>query len=193
MTFPVASEVGGASAPSTSACPEDHKVCSRCRVAVPFADYSAGRGKGGTFGYCKACQLAYAQERRAADLDAAKQRRRDAYVARREAEIARGKAYREANPEVVALTARRHLLKKKYGLTLEAFDAMVAAQKGRCAICREEPQGGKPLHIDHCHASGRVRSLLCSRCNTAIGLLRDDPEIALRASTYLRISKGVAA
>lgn len=69
-------------------------------------------------------------------------------------------------------------------LTVEEYAAMFAAQGGRCAICRGEP-GRKPLAIDHCHATHGVRALLCTACNLALGLMRDNPERLRAAADYV--------
>lgn len=63
---------------------------------------------------------------------------------------------------------RRRYTLSGYGITAEQYGAMAAQQRGGCAICGKAPDG-KPLHIDHCHQSGRVRALLCSPCNLALG------------------------
>lgn len=70
----------------------------------------------------------------------------------------------------------------QYGITLEQYNAMRAAQNGCCAICGITPTEKRQLHVDHCHSTGRVRALLCSPCNTQLGSyekLRD------RATAYL--------
>lgn len=64
---------------------------------------------------------------------------------------------------------RRGLLRREYGITLEQYLAMLAAQGGTCAICETAPTEKKHLHVDHCHESGRVRALLCGACNTQLG------------------------
>ena len=64
---------------------------------------------------------------------------------------------------------RKHILKKLYGLTLESFDEMLKAQGGVCAICKQTDKTGKFL-VDHDHETGKVRGLLCRRCNHIIGL-----------------------
>lgn len=74
---------------------------------------------------------------------------------------------------------------KRYGLTVERYDEMVAAQGGNCLICEKPPRDGAQLAVDHDHTTGTVRGLLCRPCNLAIGTLRDDPDAALRASMYL--------
>lgn len=75
---------------------------------------------------------------------------------------------------------------RRYGLTLASFAAMVEAQNGGCKVCRTPLLGGQQTHVDHCHATGVVRGILCSRCNTAIGLLDDSPERAVALAEYLR-------
>jgi hypothetical protein len=78
---------------------------------------------------------------------------------------------------------REGFLRRKYGISLADFDSMATAQGGRCAICGTGEPGGNygNLHVDHCHETGAVRGLLCTRCNTGIGLLRESP-VALRAA-----------
>src|SRR5437879_6389950 len=70
------------------------------------------------------------------------------------------------------ISNRKSHLKRKYGLTLEAFDALLASQGGGCAIC------GRPDadNVDHDHRTGRVRGLLCFNCNVAIGHIADDED-----------------
>lgn len=77
-------------------------------------------------------------------------------------------------------------LKQKYGITLEDFKAMVKAQKGRCKICGLKTK----LNVDHNHDTGKVRGLLCHKCNTGIGLLNDDLEILEQAVEYLKENDG---
>lgn len=83
---------------------------------------------------------------------------------------------------------------RQYGITPEDFDAMLAAQNGRCAICGEPPDpDGKGaysrLHIDHDHQTGVVRGLLCGRCNQGLGYFKDDPARLSAAIDYLSLTK----
>jgi hypothetical protein len=73
---------------------------------------------------------------------------------------------------------RRRL--RKYGIDQERYEQMLADQAGRCPGCGTTDPGVKGWCIDHCHATGRVRALLCMRCNTMLGLANEDPAI-LRA------------
>lgn len=79
----------------------------------------------------------------------------------------------------------RHL--SKYGITRAELDVMLEAQGGGCAICgSEKPNGhGFRLHVDHCHETNRIRGLLCSKCNTMLGLADDDPARLRAAAQYL--------
>ena len=71
-----------------------------------------------------------------------------------------------------------------YGVSRERYEQMVAEQNGVCAICGGPP-GERSLNVDHDHATGQVRSLLCTRCNIGIGGFRDDPTLILKALAYL--------
>jgi hypothetical protein len=81
---------------------------------------------------------------------------------------------------------RRYELERNYGFTPEAFDQMLESQGHRCAICGTDTPGGKGAwHVDHDHDTGAVRGLLCHHCNTAIGNLKDDPELLRKAANYI--------
>lgn len=78
--------------------------------------------------------------------------------------------------------------RRKYGITVEERDQMLDLQGGKCAICQGPPNGKKDgrLHVDHCHATNRIRGLLCYSCNTMLGLAADDPQRLLAAVEYLK-------
>jgi hypothetical protein len=84
-------------------------------------------------------------------------------------------------------TVRRSNL-SRYGMTLEDYDARLAAQGGRCAICGAlEPGSNRSdkFFVDHDHATGAVRGLLCSHCNRGLGGFRDDLTLLDKARAYL--------
>jgi len=89
------------------------------------------------------------------------------------------KKWRMANPHKV-----REGNLARYGLTPQDFEALRTKQNNKCGVC-DFLLSGK-VCVDHCHVTGRVRGLLHNRCNTAIGLLNDDPQMLLRAVAYLR-------
>ena len=83
-------------------------------------------------------------------------------------------------------------LRTKYGMTLEQYDELSKEQNHRCAICcqpetQRDARYGQTLRlaVDHDHETGRIRGLLCSACNVAIGKMKDDPALLRRAAFYL--------
>lgn len=82
-------------------------------------------------------------------------------------------------------------LKRRYGITLDQYNEMLSAQDGVCDICAK-PEANEikgsvvSLAVDHDHTTGAVRALLCSACNTALGLFNDDQELLTKAVAYLK-------
>ena len=76
---------------------------------------------------------------------------------------------------------RVYQMSHKYGISVQRYKALVSHHQGRCGICDKE----KPLVIDHNHETGKIRGLLCSECNTGIGLLQDSIEVIRAAEGYL--------
>ncbi len=91
---------------------------------------------------------------------------------------------RKKNAPILKRLERRNRLKYLYGLSSAQFAEMERTQGGACAICREV-QTTKRLAVDHCHATGRIRGLLCSGCNCALGLAKDRPGVLRAAAEYL--------
>lgn len=76
-------------------------------------------------------------------------------------------------------------LQRVYGITLEIYDEMLAAQGGVCLICHRAPRN-KKLAVDHDHKTKKVRGLLCSRCNWGLGKFNENSAFLQRAADYLR-------
>jgi len=89
------------------------------------------------------------------------------------------KKYRQNNPSKQRLCKVKHT----YGLNKKEYEALVKKHNGKCAICEFD---NKQLGIDHCHYTGKVRGLLCSRCNSGIGMLGDDVKTLQKAMKYLK-------
>lgn len=98
-----------------------------------------------------------------------------------------GRASYHRNKNSPQQVAARHTARlRQYGLTPDDLDRLLARQGNRCAICGEEHRGrGKRLHVDHDHATGKVRGLLCGPCNVALGGFNDDPTRLRAAVRYL--------
>jgi hypothetical protein len=101
------------------------------------------------------------------------------------AEYQRG--WRQRNPDL----AKNSDLKRSYGITLAEYEAMLEAQGGKCAICkgpertRDKDGGPRRMPVDHDHQRGNVRGLLCTHCNRALGMFKDNVEILKAAVDYV--------
>ena len=94
------------------------------------------------------------------------------------------------DPERIKRQNKNNSLKTTYGIDLDQYEAMVVMQDGKCAICGTgESRGQGSMHVDHCHETGQIRGLLCHHCNTALGLLNDDPDLLHKASDYILEAK----
>lgn len=146
------------------------KHCKRCNESKPAALFGKDKSQlDGLTSSCKACRK----------LSSAAHYKK--YQAKRSAATA---AWKQANPERVkgikqksALkhpeTARKHRL-KRFGLTPACYNKMLEEQAGLCAICKQVESAKcngrvKALAVDHNHITGKVRGLLCMRCNTDVG------------------------
>lgn len=139
------------------------KTCSKCGEMKPLADFYGKSRKidfpessAGFSSDCKVCVRA------------------------------RTAAYRKARGKLHADYMKSIDLKRKYGITLEQYNQMFAAQNGCCAICgKHQVEFVKGLAVDHNHASGAIRSLLCVNCNLGIGCFRDNIGLLKAAIAYL--------
>ena len=85
-------------------------------------------------------------------------------------------------------------LRRLYGINLEQYNAMAVSQEHRCALCGEAPTSDRRMHVDHCHASGKIRALLCHQCNLLLGNAKDSTDRLRQAIAYLdKHASGLAA
>lgn len=89
----------------------------------------------------------------------------------------------EATPEFI----RNSGLKRRYGITLQEYEEMYERQGGVCAICGEDASRSSHgvLQVDHCHETKKVRALLCSRCNTCVGVEETNPGLLVKVGSYV--------
>ena len=77
-------------------------------------------------------------------------------------------------------------LQKLYGITLDDYNKMLTEQNHSCKICeRHVDEFDRTLAVDHCHTTGKVRGLLCSNCNTALGLMKEDVGNIMKMVEYV--------
>jgi hypothetical protein len=92
----------------------------------------------------------------------------------------------QSTKEAHSRASLKSYLKQRYGMTVEQYQKMFDEQGGKCAICQRPETVAKRLSVDHCHTTGKVRSLLCHNCNAGIGHFKENPEVLSEAITYLQ-------
>lgn len=137
------------------------KNCNGCKQTLPVEKFS--RRRDGYQHLCKPCQSVYQKN----------------YVRRKD-------------PTARAKANRKWRLGRYFGMTPEQYDEMLKNQNNACAVCHQEEKlinhkTGKlsPLSVDHCHATGKVRSLLCNRCNVTLGRVADSPALLRKLADYV--------
>ena len=151
------------------------KTCRVCGVAKAEDLFTHGRG-GIRTNRCRVCTALYMGEYRRKNKD-------------------KWKTWAEinSNPKS-AHSARMAQIRYKFKMGEQELSDMMDDQQGLCLICRDsltDPSRNKldQYNIDHNHDTGEVRGLLCSKCNTGIGYLKDSSDVCMRAATYL-MAKG---
>lgn len=151
------------------------KTCSKCKIEKPVEDFGLCTGHETRRRYrCLACEREYQRNYNAPPKTEAQKKAGREYFRRRMA----------TDPAMVE-SRKYAALKRKYGLEPEEFDARYAACGGLCEICGNEPCGHGELHVDHCHDTGKVRGLLCMKCNMTLGRFGDNVEGVRRFLEYL--------
>jgi len=84
------------------------------------------------------------------------------------------------------LKHRAYKLKSRYNITLQDFDNLLEKQAASCGVCFTPFEPSAVKNVDHCHTTGKVRGIVCTNCNLALGHLKDFPEVAESAANYLR-------
>lgn len=144
------------------------KVCTKCDTSKEFSEfYNDFRMKDGKRNECGECsrkvQFKYYNDNKDKFARYAK------------------KAYTKRDSYAVYL----YHIWRKYGLTRERYESLVAEQKNLCKVCSRLPGGKRPLVVDHCHATGKVRGLLCYGCNRSLHVL-DTPILLEAALRYIK-------
>lgn len=144
---------------------------------------------------------AYVARHAAKNPEREKARRQEYYRQNRERILADRRRYSQENKDKIRAyrqrtkSERRHYFRALiYGIPKEQFLALFEAQGGACAICSralelEGPRSDQP-HLDHCHETGKVRGILCVKCNAGLGQFKDNPASLERAASYLRAFLG---
>jgi hypothetical protein len=143
----------------------DKKFCSKCKFLTHIDNFYKQNGR--PVSWCKACSKKDALRR---------------YEKDKEAWNIRSRNWKRAHK----LRNKEYYLIYAYGITLEDYNKMFEEQQGCCAICgRHQSELKRALAVDHSHETGKVRGLLCGKCNHALGNVNDDISILLSMIEYL--------
>ena len=130
-------------------------------------------------------------------IPCSKKSKKETYKKTKEKAQLRTDRWKNSNKQNVSKHNKRYDIKKRFGLTLEEYDLISlrfwTEQNGCCAICGFEATSyGKAtakdkntLHLDHCHKTGKIRGLLCMKCNSALGYFGDSSDTLYKAYIYL--------
>ena len=152
------------------------KQCPRCKEVKPLDGFSNNKGRpDGLSVYCRECL--HDDNTTPAMREYKRSYAEKIYKADQATANARQKDYREKN--------RSPYLRYQYGMTQNDYDLWFEKQNGVCRICGNAPPDGRNLHVDHDHATGVVRGLLCQTCNSMLGMAQDNVDILAAGIAYL--------
>ncbi len=164
------------------------KVCGRCEKPLDRSAFGKDKqARDGLRANCKACRKELNHDYHAGLSRDEKDKR-----------LERTRQWRLNFPEKYKASYQQGNRKDKYGIDEATYQAMLTAQEGKCAICRQAEtvrSNGTDVNrlaVDHDHTTGAIRQLLCSKCNGGLGFFRDDPALLEAALSYLKKHKPVA-
>jgi hypothetical protein len=162
--------------------------CECCRAKKPYSDYAHLDEPHNRYqGFCREC------EERKKRLDRRKQHfgdgPRTCGVCGQTKPLPQfhwDGIKKDFTTECIACCTMQRVLAREHGITIEQYNWMLEAQGGMCAICGGAPKENRKLAVDHDHKTGRIRGLLCHKCNTSLGGFQDSPDILRSAIRYLK-------
>jgi predicted methyltransferase len=148
------------------------KTCKICYISKNTSEFNkSNQNKDGLYSYCKPCT---------------KLRIKRYHEDTKDRKVERELIWKKLNPEKVKAISKRQTL-NGYNLSEEEYYKLVALQENQCKICGIHRSNLKiDLAIDHCHNTGRIRGLLCNKCNLGLGYFRENVEYLSNAIHYLR-------
>lgn len=165
------------------------KKCSKCQEIKSVKDFYKNKAKkDGLTTECKACSKANYEIQKVKHKDRIKRRKIEYHKENAEKICKKSATWYANNKERAAKTNRKNRL-KKYGLTFESFEKLLAKQNEKCAICFSPFESDYGRHIDHCHTTEKVRGVLCGPCNQALGLFKENTQTLKNAVKYLNKHK----
>ncbi len=178
----------------------DSKLCKKCATIKPISEfYKKKFSKDGFTIECKTCWLIETKKYRDNNPDKIKSANKEQYQKNRDERILKQKEWADKNKYKIIFAKKARLEKdpeynrrwllKKYGLSKSDFTKMLIGQNNSCWICETIFKKVSDAKIDHCHNSNIVRGLLCSNCNTALGLVKEKISTLKIMIEYLKNNK----
>lgn len=163
------------------------KRCSKCKEEKNIDFFNKNKGtKDGYNYYCKKCCGIYSKKHHIKNCERINKRNKQYRINNPEKVSEANKQWRINNPEKFKEMNKRCCLKRDYALSLEEYYKMLENQNGCCIICGTHQDKLKiPLCVDHNHSTGKIRGLLCSKCNRGIGMFKEDIKTFYKIIDYL--------
>lgn len=162
------------------------KHCKKCGIDKPETEFRVARinGKDYVRGECRECERAVTRAAYAADPEKAAAASRKWAREHKKQHTATKKKWRLNNPD----KHKCYVLRRTYGISLAEYNALLLAQGGVCGICKLATVGncGRRLYVDHDHETGKVRGILCGKCNSILGFAADVPGVLEAAVDWLK-------
>lgn len=154
------------------------KQCKKCKTIKHLSEF--GKDKYSKYGRCNKCKICRNEDLR-------EYNRKNPHIRKKINDN-----YKKYRKKYYSTKKRKEkyksdTLKRTYGITLEEYNKMLEKQNNHCAICKKKQKSSRNKYfaVDHCHKTGKIRGLLCDRCNQGIGFLEDSIETLKSAILYL--------
>jgi len=101
-------------------------------------------------------------------------------------ELERKKVYQERKSKTTFISRKNDRLMRRFGISLNDFEIMIKNQNNSCYICQKKFTSQRNANVDHDHKTSKVRKLLCTPCNTTLGLLKENSDVFKSCIEYLK-------
>lgn len=167
------------------------KTCSKCKNTISVQEFSPDKKtKDGFYAWCKPCNRVYQRSKRYEPDFVGSKTCTACKLKKPKVEFRIKRICKDGLGSECKDCGSFREIKKKYGLSKSKWLSIYKDQNCLCAICLQHGSTNKrqpyrPLVVDHCHKTGRIRGLICDNCNRGIGYLQDDVSTLARAINYL--------
>lgn len=145
----------------------NHKDCYGCKKNKFIQEFGMDNSKpDGKSIYCRVCNRGKCAKSRLKDKD-------------------KRITYRQENKTKIRKQSRDYILRLRYGITEIEFNQQFEKQGKKCALCDSNKSDKKNFVVDHCHKTGKIRGILCSYCNRALGMFKDSKDNLIKAIKYI--------